>query len=56
MKMLATSMKPIIVATPAATARAGATSVALATLDSTVCVSDTGSDFQNSTLRSLRSS
>ena len=48
--------KPIIVSTPAVMARAGATTAALATLDSTVARSDSGSDFQNSTLRSLRSS
>ncbi len=40
----------------APTARVGATISALASLDSTVSRSDTGSDFQNSTLRSLRSS
>ena len=37
-------------------AMAGATSSALAALDNTVSRSETGSDFQNSTLRSLRSS
>ena len=40
----------------APTARAGATSSALAALENTVSRSDSGSDFQNSTLRSLRSS
>ena len=34
----------------------GAITVALSTFDSTVSRSETGSDFQNSTLRSLRSS
>jgi hypothetical protein len=33
----------------------GATSMALASLDSTVCVSEIGSDFQNRMLRSWRS-
>ena len=53
---LATSRKPIIVASAATVAITGATSRALAAFDSTVCESDNGSDFQNSTLRSLRSS
>ena len=43
------------VATPAAIARIGATSVAAATFDSTVLRSEIGSDFQNRALRSLRS-
>jgi len=42
--------------TPTTTAMAGARSSALATFDSTVEVSDSGSDFQNRMLRSRRSS
>ena len=38
------------------TAMTGATTAALATLDNTVLVLEIGSDFQNSTLRSRRSS
>ena len=41
---------------PAAQAIAGASRVAATILVSTVCTSDTGIDFQNSTERSLRSS
>lgn len=41
---------------PIAIAISGASNNAHAALDSTVCVSDTGKDFQNSTLRSRRSS
>src|SRR5690606_987373 len=50
------TMKANMVRMATPTAMAGATSTALATFDSTVSVSDSGSDFQNSTLRSLRSS
>ena len=53
---LATSRNPTMVASAAIVAMSGATSSALAAFDSTVCESDSGSDFQNSTLRSLRSS
>src|SRR5688500_2141967 len=53
---LMTTRKPNIVISPAMIASSGATTAALATFDSTVSRSDTGSDFQNSTLRSLRSS
>src|SRR3546814_13888037 len=52
--MLSMTMKPIMVTSEAITARTGATTTALATFESTVCASDTGSDFQNSTLRSFR--
>ena len=55
-KPLTSNRKANMVAIHAATASAGATSTALATLDRTVSRSETGSDFQNSTLRSLRSS
>ncbi|MNN39817.1 hypothetical protein D3C81_1538690 [compost metagenome] len=40
----------------AAATISGATSRAMAAFDSTVCASEMGSDFQNSTLRSRRSS
>src|SRR5690606_37674569 len=53
---LIASSSPNITSSAAATASTGATRVAVATLDNTVWVSDSGSDFQNSTLRSLRSS
>ena len=43
-------------AIPITIAMVGATTNALSTLASTVSRSDTGNDFQNSTLRSLRSS
>ncbi len=49
-------MKPNIVTMAAATASSGAMTSAPTSLDSTVCVSETGIDFQNSTLRSRRSS
>ena len=45
---------PIRMPTP--TASSGASSSAQASLDSTMWVSETGSDFQNRTLRSRRSS
>lgn len=45
---------PIRMPTP--TASNGASSSAHASLDSTMCVSEMGKDFQNSTLRSRRSS
>ncbi len=54
--MLMTSMKPSMVMMPAITAISGATISALISLDSTVWVSDSGSDFQNRMLRSRRSS
>src|SRR3970040_1709817 len=54
--MLIMVMNPISVATAAITASTGATIATLATFDSTVWLSDSGNDFQNSTLRSLRSS
>ena len=41
---------------PKASVMSGAASNAIASFDRTVSPSDTGSDFQNSTLRSLRSS
>src|SRR3546814_11280438 len=53
--MLSMTMKPIMVTSEAITARTGATTTALATFESTVCASDTGSDFQHSTLRYSRS-
>lgn len=43
-------------AAPIAMEISGASSNAQAALDNTVCTSDTGNDFQNSTLRSRRSS
>ena len=49
-------MKPIEVAMAATVAITGAITRALNTFDSTVCWSDSGSDFQNRMLRSLRSS
>ena len=54
--VLSSSRKPNMQAIATPTAISGATSSALAALDSTVSRSETGSDFQNSTLRSLRSS
>ena len=56
MNRLTMTPKPIIVAMPISEASSGPTSSAVASFDSTVSRSDTGSDFQNSTLRSLRSS
>ena len=48
------STRPITTPTPTATS--GASNKAQAAFDSTICVSDTGSDFQNRMLRSRRSS
>src|SRR5690606_4586289 len=46
---LITSRNPSMVRSAAPIAISGATTVAVATFDSTVCASDSGSDFQNST-------
>ena len=54
--MQITSSAARLMATAKAVVTSGATSSAVTTLDNTVSESDTGSDFQNSTLRSLRSS
>ena len=52
--MMMTDNRLVIVANTKVTS--GAATRAMATFDSTVSWSDTGSDFQNRTLRSLRSS
>src|SRR3546814_10479984 len=54
--MLSKMKNPNPAMMPVTVAISGATTTALASLDNTVSRSDTGNDFQNSTLRSLRSS
>ena len=56
MATIATSHSTRPTSRPIASASSGASSRAQAALESTVCASDTGMDFQNSALRSRRSS